>query len=191
MPELNEPDDSSVEPLVYNSEHSFGNKAARALWSAVWLLLFRPTPRPMRQWRRLLLRVFGARIGKGAKISASAKIWAPWNLEMGECASLSDHVVCYNVGKITLGRSAIVSQYTILCAASHDIRYLDFPLVTKPITIMERAWIGMDSFIGMGVTIGEFAVVGARSTVFKDVEKLAVVGGSPAKFIKQREIIRE
>lgn len=47
-----------------------------------------------------------------------------------------------------------------------------------------------DAFIGMGVTVGEGAVVGARAAVFKDVEPWTVVGGNPAKFIKKR-IIKE
>jgi putative colanic acid biosynthesis acetyltransferase WcaF len=178
-------------PLIYRSEHSLANKFARALWSIVWLLFFRPTPRFLRGWRRFLLRLFGAKIGNGAKVAASTMIWAPWNLTMEECASLSDFVICYNVDKVYLGPSAIVSQFSILCTASHDIRYLNFPLVTKSIIIKERAWVGMDSFVGMGVTIGEFAVVGARSSVFKDVEQMSVVAGSPAKFIKNREIIHD
>jgi putative colanic acid biosynthesis acetyltransferase WcaF len=181
----------TTEPFYYKSELSLGNQAARAVWGVVWLFLFRPTPRTFRPWRRFLLRLFGARIGRGAKIAQSVQVWAPWNLEMADCSSLSDHVVCYNVGKVTLGASAIVSQYTKLCAASHDIRRLDFPLQTGPITIEERAWVGMDSFIGMNVTVGAYAVVASRSTVIKNVEPYTVVGGSPAKFIKQREILRD
>ncbi len=178
-------------PLVYRSEHSLANKVARALWGIVWLFFFRPTPRPLMGWRRFLVRLFGAKVGKGAKIAASTRIWAPWNLSMDEYSSLSDYVYCYNVDEVTLGPNAIVSQFTILCTASHNIRNLNFPLVTKPIIIKERAWIGMDSFISMGVTIGEFSVVGARSSVFKDVSEWIVVGGVPAKYIKDRTIENE
>ena len=137
-----------------------------------------------------MLLLFGAKLGKGASVAPSVRLWAPWNLSMEEYSSLSDGVICYNVDKVSIGSSAIVSQYSILCTTSHDIHDLNMPLVTKPIIIKERAWIGMDSFIGMGVTIGEYAVVGARSSVFKDVDKSSIVGGSPAKFLKRREIVQ-
>ena len=58
----------------------------------------------------------------------------------------------------------------------------------KPIVIEAQAWVAADAFVGMGVTIGEGAVVGARAAVFKDVEPWTVVGGNPAKFIKNRVI---
>ena len=58
----------------------------------------------------------------------------------------------------------------------------------KPIVIEDRAWVAAEAFVGPGVTIGEGAVVGARGCVFKDVEPWTVVGGNPARFIKQRTI---
>ena len=58
----------------------------------------------------------------------------------------------------------------------------------KPLILCDRSWVAADAFVGMGVTIGEGAVVGARSAVFKDVEPWTVVGGNPAKFIKKRII---
>jgi putative colanic acid biosynthesis acetyltransferase WcaF len=61
-------------------------------------------------------------------------------------------------------------------------------LVAAPITIGNGAWITADVFIGPGVTIGEGAVVGVRSTVLRDVEAWAVVAGNPAKFIRKREV---
>ena len=81
-----------------------------------------------------------------------------------------------------------MSQGAYLCGASHDINSLNKPLITAPIKIERFSWICADAFVGMGVTIGEGAVVGARAAVFKDVEPWTVVGGNPAKFIKMRVI---
>ncbi len=61
-------------------------------------------------------------------------------------------------------------------------------LVTAPITIGAGAWITADVFVGPGVTVGEGAVVGARSSVFKDVPAWTVVAGNPAHEIKKREL---
>lgn len=170
------------------SQHSTGNKIGRILWGIVWLLLYRPSPKPFHFWRRFLLRLFGARIGQGAHPHASAKIWAPWNLEMGDHSCLSHQVDCYCVAPIRVGAHATVSQYSYLCTASHDFEAPDMPLTTAPIVVGDGAWITADVFVGPGVTIGEGAVVGVRSTVLKDVEPWTVVAGHPAKYIRRREV---
>lgn len=170
------------------SPFSFRNKVGRVCWSVVWLLLYRPSPKIFHRWRSFLLRLFGAKIGKGAHLYPSARIWAPWNLEMGNHSCMSHYVDCYSVDKITIGPHATVSQYSYLCTASHDIEDPHMPLVTAPIFIEEGAWVTADVFIGPGVTIGRGAVVGVRSAVFKDVDPWTVVAGNPAKYIRNREL---
>lgn len=167
---------------------SMGNKIARILWQIVWLLLYRPTPRAFHAWRRLLLRAFGAKLGQAVHPYPSAKIWAPWNLEMGDHACISEYVDCYCVDKIFIGAYATVSQYSFLCSASHDYTRADMPLVTAPIEIGERAWVTADVFVGPGVTIGKGAVVTARSSVFNDIPPWTVASGNPAVVRKKREM---
>jgi putative colanic acid biosynthesis acetyltransferase WcaF len=161
----------------------------RALWGLAYALLFRPTPRFAHFWRRVLLRLFGARIETGAIIHRSAKIWAPWNLTMRRHACLGPAVDCYNVAPIEIGAHATVSQYSFLCTASHDISSLRMPLTTNPLKIADFAWVCAGAFIGPGVTIGEGAVVGARSSAFKNVDPWTVVAGNPARFLKKRVLV--
>lgn len=168
------------------SPHPLRNKAMRALWGAVHLLLFRPSPKFMHAWRRLLLRLFGARMGPGSIVHPSVRIWAPWNLEMGPNACLSPDVDCYAVDRITLGANAVVSRYAFLCAATHDPDLPDMPLVGAPITIGPEAWVAADVFIGPGVVVGEGAVVGARASVFGDVPAWTVAVGNPARPLRMR-----
>ena len=165
---------------------SFGNKMARALWAVVWLLLFRPTPIPFHAWRRFLLRAFGAKVARGAAPYPSARIWAPWNLEMGPKSCLSHYVDCYSVDNVILEEGATVSQYSNLFTASHDYRRPDMPLIAAPIRVSKNAWVTACAFVGPGVVIGEGAIVGASSAVFRDVPARAIVAGNPAKIIKQR-----
>jgi putative colanic acid biosynthesis acetyltransferase WcaF len=155
-------------------------KFLRVAWNVVWLLLYRPSPRPLHAWRRFLLRLFGARIAAGAHPYPGAKIWAPWNLTMAEHSCLASDVDCYCVAPVSLGAYATVSQYSYLCTASHDYRDPAMPLVVAPISIEAEAWVAAAAFVGPGVKIGHGAVVGARSSVFGDVESWAVVAGSPA-----------
>lgn len=159
------------------------------IWHITWLVFIRPFPRNIfRKWNIFLLNLFGAKINYKANIYSSAKIYAPWNLEMEEYSCLAPEVDCYNVDKVTLGAFSTVSQKSYLCTASHDITKSDNQLVTAPIEIKSQSWIAADAFIGMGVTVGEGAVVGARACVYKDVSPWTVVGGNPAKFLKKRTI---
>lgn len=170
------------------SPHSLRNKIGRVIWGMVWLFLYRPSPKIFHGWRRFLLRLFGAKIGKGVHVYPSVKIWAPWNLEMGDHSCLANEVDCYCAAKIKIKAHATVSQYSFLCTASHDYEDPHMPLITAPIVLGDGVWIAADVFVAPGVTIGEGAVVGARSSVFKDVESWSVVAGNPAKLIKKREL---
>ncbi len=109
---------------------------------------------------------------------------------MGDHSSLSFYVDCYSVDKVRIGAHAVVSQYSFLCTASHDISDPHLRLVTSPIAIREGAWVCADAFVAPGVTVGEGAVVAARAVVTKDVEPWAVVGGNPAMFIRRRVLHR-
>ena len=170
----------------FRSELSLRNRVARALWGVVRALLFRPTPRPLHVWRAAVLRIFGARLGRGVKVYPSARIWAPWNLVMGEHSVLGDDTDCYTVDRVEIGAHSVVSQYAFLCTASHDVDRPGFPLTTAPIRIGAGCWVAADAFIAPGVTVGDGAVVGARASVFKDVEARTVVGGNPARVIRTR-----
>lgn len=168
---------------------SLGNKIARTLWQIVWFLFYRPSPRLLHPWRCLLLRLFGAKLGKAVHPYPSARIWAPWKLEMGDHSCLSEGVDCYCVDNIRIGAHSTVSQYSFLCTASHDYNQAGMPLVTAPITIGEHVWITADVFVGPGVRIGDGVVVSARSSVFNDLPSWTVVRGNPAVPMKMRNPI--
>lgn len=173
----------------YKDSLTLGNKLRRALWGIFCVLFFRPFGGPLfRRWRVLVLRLWGAKIGVHCAINQSAIIWAPWNLVCGQFTAIGAKVQIYNVDKITIGDKVTISQGAYICTAGHDIKFINKPLITKPIIIESFSWVCADAFVSMGVTIGEGAVVGAKAAVFKDVEPWTVVGGNPAKFIKQREI---
>ncbi|KAF1700349.1 putative colanic acid biosynthesis acetyltransferase [Pseudoxanthomonas suwonensis] len=165
------------------------DKLRRLLWELVWLLAFRPTPRwALHGWRRLLLRLFGARIGPGCRIAPSCRIWAPWKLEMGTLSVLADGVDCYTMDRIRIGSKVAVSQRTFLCTGSHDVTSLLRPLTTAPITIGDHAWIAAECFVHPGTSIGEGTVVGARSVVTRDLPPWSICVGNPCRFVRQRTL---
>jgi putative colanic acid biosynthesis acetyltransferase WcaF len=172
----------------YTDPLTKADKFSRLFWNLVWLLFFRFSPVPFFAWRNFLLRLFGAKLGKRVLVYPSARIWAPWNLEMDDYSCIGKDVDCYCMAKVRLGKHVTVSQYSYLCTGTHDIQDPYLGLLSFPITIGDGAWVTADVFIGPGVHIGEGAVVGARSSVYGNVRAWTVVGGNPAKFIKRRTL---
>jgi len=161
----------------------------RYIWYWVWLLFIRPLPKKFFYgWIRMWYRFFGAKVSPVSYIHPSAYVFMPWNLEMAPYSTIGSHTDIYNAAPIKLGRNCVVSERAYLCTASHNIQSSKHEQVEKPIILEDRSWVAAEAFVGMGVIIGEGAVVGARAAVFKDVEPWTVVGGNPAIFIKKREI---
>jgi putative colanic acid biosynthesis acetyltransferase WcaF len=160
----------------------------RVFWLLFQPLFFTHAPKRLSPLRILILRAWGARIGKNCLICSGVKIWEPWNLEMGDNAWIGADAKIYNLSKIRLGPNSVVSQYSHLCTASHDYLNPTFPLFSEPITIGASAWLAAHVFVGPGITIGEGAVVGACSVVLKDMDSWTVCAGNPCRPIKNRVI---
>lgn len=162
---------------------------ARVLW-ALATPLFRLSPRPMYGWRRGLLRAFGARIGRDVHIHPAARIALPWNLRIGDQASIGDRAVVYNLGPVSIGPRSTVSHLAHLCAGSHDYRDPGLPLLRLPITIGADAWVCAQAFIGPGLELGDGCVVAAGAVLTRNVAPWTIVGGNPARQIGER-VMRE
>ena len=168
------------------SSFSFKHKVSRLIWGVVQSTLFRWTPVPFHGVRRALLGLFGARLHPTARVYPTVKVWAPWNLEMEADSCMGPNVLCYNVDTIALERGALVSQNCHLCSASHDYRDPAFRLIHAPIRLKPGCWVCADVFVAMGVTIGENAVVGARSVVIRNMPDNMVCSGFPCVPLKAR-----
>ena len=156
------------------------------LWWLVQSFLFRTSPQFLYGWRKFLLRLFGAKIGKKVIIRPSAQITYPWKVKIGDYSWIGDEVVLYSLGNIEIGRNSVVSQRSYLAAATHDYSSKSFDIFSKNISIGSKCWLATDVYVGPGVSIGDGTVVGARSSVFKDLPSQKICVGNPAKPIKDR-----
>lgn len=163
---------------------------ARLAWGLVQATLFRCSPRKAYGWRRMLLRLFGSRIGADVRIRPTARIEIPWNLRVGDHSAIGDFAIIYSLGTITLGRYVTVSQYAHLCAGTHETHSRAMRLIRSPITLGDDVWVAADAFVGPGVTIGPRTILGARASAFSDLPSDVIAVGNPARVIKPREFDR-
>lgn len=178
------------DPFV-TASFTFRNRLARAVWGMAWLLLFRFSPRPCHAWRALLLRLFGARLGKDVHVYPSVVVWAPWQLEIGDRVGIGQGANLYNMAKLVIGSNCVVSQGAHLCGGSHDIDSPNFQLIAAPIVIEEYVWVCAEAFVGPGVTLATGVVVGARGVAMKSIrEPWTVWSGNPVVRRRNRKVIK-
>ena len=150
-------------------------------------MLFRSSPVPLHAWRRGLLRLFGAKIGRGVHIYPRVEIWAPWNITAEDFVGVANGATLYSMAEIYLGERCVVSQGAHLCTGSHDYNDPTFQLFANPIRIERRAWICAEAYLAPGVLVTEGVVVGARSVVTCSLtEAWKVYAGVPARVIGDR-----
>lgn len=156
------------------------------LWWMVQTLFFSTSPQFMYGWRRFLLRLFGAKIGKGVIVRPSVHTQFPWKVSIGDYSWIGDYVVLYSLGEIEIGNNVVVSQKSYLCTGSHDYHRIDFPIFAQKIILEDDCWLATDVYVAPSVRIGKGCVVGARSSVYKDLPAGMICLGNPAKAIKKR-----
>jgi putative colanic acid biosynthesis acetyltransferase WcaF len=180
------PDLDAAAARAQISPWTLRQKIGRLLWMFTQATLFRWSWHNAYAWRRSLLRLFGARVGKRVNLRPTARFEIPWNVAIGDFSSVGDFATVYSLGPVTIGRRVTVSQHAYLCAGTHDYRRPDFPLLRPPVTIGDDAWIAAHAFVGPGVTVGQGAILGACAVAFKDLHPMTIYLGNPAQPVKDR-----
>lgn len=131
----------------------------------------------------------------GKKIDDTFRLFPPFYTDFGKNITIGKDVFinsgCHfqDQGGIVIGDGTLIGHNVVLATINHD---LDPRKGRKnhyaPIHIGDHVWIGSNATVLPGVTVGEWAVIAAGAVVTKDVEPYTVVGGIPAKVLKQIEI---
>lgn len=146
----------------------------RSLLFATWF----PLPSVIKV---VMLRLFGARIGKGVVIRSRVNITMPWRLEIGDHVWIGDEVGILSLDTVKIGSNVCISQRAYICTGSHDFEKEGFDLITKPIEIGDSCWVGAQSFVGPGVSMGAGSRCLAGAVVVKNVDSHSTVAGVPAE----------
>ena len=156
----------------------------------LWFLIGSPLVRcsiiPSSFLRSLILKIFGAKISKGAVLKPGLQIKFPWRLSLGEHVWLGENVWIDNLAEVKIDSHTCISQGVYFCTGNHDWSSPSFDLKTNSIEIASHVWIAAKVNIGPDVKIAEGAVVTLGSTVQSDLEAWKIYSGIPAKFVAER-----
>lgn len=162
------------------------SKVTVQLWWIIQSTLFSWSPQVLYGWRRFLLRLFGAKIGKNVLIRSTVKVTYPWNIIIGDYSWIGEDCVLYSLGKITIGSHVALAHKVYLNTGGHDYKKETFDIFESPVVVEDECWLTNDVYIAPGVTIGKGSIIGARSTVLKSMPPGKICVGMPAKPIKNR-----
>jgi len=181
---------SAVDLSAFRNEryHPGRSRLVQSAWFFVGAPLFRFPLLPLSSVRCALLRLFGARIGRGVVIKPGARVKYPWLLSIGDHCWIGEDAWIDNLAQVSLGNSVCISQGAYLCCGNHDWSDPAFGLMVGKISVADGAWIGARAVVGPGAIIGECAVVTAGSVVTRRVPAFEVHGGNPAVFLRKRLI---
>jgi putative colanic acid biosynthesis acetyltransferase WcaF len=172
-----------------NSWYTSGkSKGVDSLWYFLGLPLLRWTVIPFSSFRVRLLRLFGARIGRGVVIKPGVRVKYPWLLSIGDHSWLGEDVWIDNLGRVEIAESVCISQAAYLCTGNHNWSDPAFGLIVQPIVMRAGSWAGARTLICPGVEFGEGAVAAAGSVVVKSLLPWTIYAGNPASPMRSREI---
>lgn len=161
------------------------------LWrEALWRLLGSPllaSALPGSCWRNALLRLFGARIGRGGRLKPRLRVTFPWRLQVGDHCWLGEGLWIDNLAPVRLGHRVCLSQEAYLCTGNHDFRSPGFDLRAEPIHVDDDAWIAARAVLAPGTRVGRGAVVGLAAVVGGVVPAGAILRGNPAVVAGRRQ----
>jgi putative colanic acid biosynthesis acetyltransferase WcaF len=152
-------------------------EAAWVVCKTLFFLCRLPLPSAFRAG---VLRLFGARIGRGLIIRSGVNIVFPWRLIIGEHVWIGEEVLILNLAQVEIGSHTCISQRAFLCAASHNFRDDNFGLKLAPISVGSECWIAAQAFLGPGTSIGNGSMVCAAAMVTGEVPPQSVARGNPA-----------
>lgn len=159
------------------------------LWYFVNALFVRASWNPFMKPKIWLLRLFGAKIGKGICLKNNVIIKSPWNLTVGDDCWIGENVWIDNLDRVTIGSNVCISQGAMLLTGNHDYTVYNMPYRNAPIVIEDGAWIGAQAVVCPGVTVHEHAILTVGSVATKEMEKDGIYQGNHAVKIRERKLL--
>ena len=169
-----------------NTSYRPGSWFKRILWHYCNIIFFRSGLFPFYGLKTSLLRLFGAKVGKGVLIKPGVNIKYPWFLQIGDHVWIGENVWIDNLARVTIGSNVCISQGAYLLTGNHDYTKANFDLIIKEIIIEDGVWIGARAIVCPGVNCKSNAVLSVGSIAKTDLEKDGIYQGDPAVRVRER-----
>jgi putative colanic acid biosynthesis acetyltransferase WcaF len=160
----------------------------RTLWHFTNHLFFTNGLFPYPSLKVLLLKVFGATIGRHVNIKPGVNIKYPWYLRIGDYSWIGESVWIDNLGLIEIGANVCISQGAMLLTGNHNYSDQKFALLVGKITIEDGVWLGAQSVVCPGVVCYQHSVLSVKSVATQALDAFGIYQGNPAKKIRERKI---
>ncbi|MBC7400104.1 MAG: colanic acid biosynthesis acetyltransferase WcaF, partial [Mucilaginibacter sp.] len=137
----------------YNNHpyHPGGNMLKRVLWHYVSGFVFKTSLFPVYSIKVMLLRLFGAKIGKQVEIKPCVNIKYPWLLTIYDEVWIGENVWIDNIAMVTIGSNVCISQGATILTGSHNYKKPSFDLITGALMIEDGVWIGALATVNQGL----------------------------------------
>lgn len=165
-----------------------GNRFTRAMWYFTNIVFFINPLNPFNGLKISLLRMFGAKIGRGVVVKPGVNIKYPWNLKIGDHSWIGERAWIDNLSKIVIGSNCCVSQGAMLLCGNHNYKKTTFDLITRQIILEDGTWIGAKAVVTLGVTCRSHSLLTVNSVAVSELQAYSIYQGNPAVRIKDRPV---
>ena len=169
-----------------NSWYQPGGAIKRVLWYFANVIFFICPLNPSSGIKKIILKMFGAKIGGGVVIKPGVNIKYPWKLSIGENSWIGEKVWIDNLDEVSIGKNCCMSQGAILLCGNHNYKKETFDLMIGPIHIEDGVWIGAGAMLTPNTLCKTHAVLTVQSVGSGILEAYSIYRGNPAVKIKDR-----
>lgn len=165
-----------------------GSKIKRILWYFVNIIFLKTSIPYSSKLKVLILKLFGAKVGKNVVIKPDVNIKYPWFLEIGDNVWIGEGVWIDNLTDVKIGNNVCISQGAYILTGNHNYKKETFDLIIKPIVIEDGVWIGAKSIVCPGSVLKNHSVLSAGTVFSGTSDEYAVYHGNPAILVRKRII---
>lgn len=159
----------------------------RIVWYYINALFFINSGNPSSKTKVLLLKLFGAKIGKGVIIKPGVNVKYPWKLTIGDHSWIGENVWIDNLAEVNIGANVCLSQGAMLLTGNHNYKLESFDLIVQKIVLEDGVWIGAKSVVCPGVSCKSHAILTVNSVATTTLEPYKIYQGNPAVFVRERK----
>jgi len=170
-----------------NSEFDKGRPLlVQLLWHYLGAPLLASRLLPIPALKAWVLRLFGAKVGRGAYIKPGVRVKFPWFLTIGDHCWIGEDAWIDNLCMVTIGSHVCISQSAYLCTGNHDWKSPNMKLFRRPIELRDGSWVGARATLCPGTTLDIGAIVAVGSVVGGEVPAYEIWAGNPARYLRDR-----